>query len=100
MGRHGRGGCWRPSGARRTIRGYTIRGRYGRIDYVGVTNNPGRRASEHKRAGKRGKIKVETRAMSPASAKGWEAGRLANYRRTHRGSNPRYNRTRSGGWLY
>ena len=98
MRRYGQGGTSRSSSRARTTRGYTLRGRNNRINYVGVTNNLERRASEHKQAGKQGKLKVETRAMLPTSAKRWEAGRLETYRRSHSGRNPRHNRTRSGGW--
>ena len=93
---YGQVGKNRSSSGQRTTRGYTIRGRFGRINYVGVTNNPERRASEHKQAGKQGKLKVETRVLSPTSAKRWEAGRLETYRRNRGGKNPRHNRTRSG----
>ena len=60
MARRSQGGNWR-SGRRtyRPVRGYTLRGRNGRIRYFGVTNNPGRRASQHKRDGKTGKMRVE-----------------------------------------
>ena len=49
MARGSRGGG-RPSGG--GVRGYTLRGKNGKIDYVGTTNNPGRRAGEHKSEGK------------------------------------------------
>ena len=96
----GRGGARRSSGSRRGVRGYTLRGRNGRVNYVGVTNNPGRRASEHKEGGKRGSMNVETRGMSRESAQRWEARRLETYRRNHSGKNPPSNRTRSGGWRF
>ena len=99
MARFWRGGARRSPSRRRSVRGYTIRGKYGRVNYVGVTNNPTRRASEHSRAGKRGAMKVETRAMSRESARRWESRKLGVYRRNHAGKNPRFNRTRSGGWL-
>lgn len=83
-------------GKRRNVRGYTLRGRNGRINYVGVSNNPGRRAAEHKNAGKRGSMKVETQSMSRASARRWETRRLATYRRSHDGKNPPSNKSRSG----
>ena len=44
--------------------GYTIRGRGGRVKYVGITNNPRRRAAQHRRSGKRGQLRVETGGMS------------------------------------
>ena len=89
----------RPSGGNRGgVRGYTLRGRNGQINYVGVTNNPSRRAGEHRQDGKRGSMKVETSSMSRPTARRWEADRLGAYRRNHSGSNPQYNQTRSGGW--
>ena len=98
MARYGRSYGRMTSGGRRSARGYTLRGRYGRVNYVGVTNNASRRASEHRQDGKRGRMKVETRAMSRSAARRWEAGRLAAYRRNHAGRNPQHNQTRSGGW--
>ena len=80
------------------MRGYTLRGKNGRINYVGITNNPKRRAGELKSDGKSGKMKVETKSMPRNSARGWETKRLSKYRRTHDGDNPRQNQTRSGGW--
>ena len=53
MRRYGQGGKSSSlQQCQRTTLGYILRGRYGRINYVGVTNNPERRASEHKQAGK------------------------------------------------
>ena len=37
MARNGRIGASKTSGGRSKARGYTIRGKHGRIDYVGVT---------------------------------------------------------------
>ena len=92
----------RAAGRGGTVRGYTLRDSNGRIKYVGVSNtmgdNPRRRAAEHKRDGKRGKLKVETRPLSRAYARRWETGKIAGHRRNHRGKNPVHNKTRSGGW--
>ena len=88
----------RAAGKGGTVRGYALRDRKGRIKYYGVTNSPSRRAAEHKQDGKRGKLKVETRPMSRAYARRWEARKLAVYRKNHRGKNPVHNKTRSGGW--
>ena len=85
-------------GRRDPVKGYTLRGNKGRINYVGITNNPERRAKELKSDGKRGKMKVETKGMSRSSARTWEAKKLSNYRRTHNGKNPRHNQTRTGDW--
>ena len=83
----------------RAVRGYTLRGRGGRVNYVGISNNPRSRAVQHRRAGKSGRLRVETGGMSRKSARRWEGTRLAGHRRRHDGKNPRYNKTRSGGWL-
>ena len=72
---YGRRGRSSASKSRRTVRGYTLRGRNGRLAYVGVTNNPGRRAAEHRQDGKRGGMKVETRPMSREAARRWKACR-------------------------
>ncbi len=94
----GRNGRESYTSATQGVYGYTIRGRAGRVKYVGITNNPVRRAEEHRADGKRGILRVETRGMSRTTARKWEAGRLSKHRRTNAGKNPRYNKTRSGGW--
>ena len=98
MARYSRSRRRRATGTGGAVRGYTLRDSNGRIKYVGVSNNPRRRAAEHKRDGKRGKLKVETRPMSRAYARRWETGKIAGHRKTHRGKNPVHNKTRSGGW--
>lgn len=86
----------RTTASGKSVRGYTLRGKNGRINYVGITESPSRRAGEHKRKGKSGTMKVETRPMSKKSARRWESGRLTTYRRNHGGKNPRHNKTRQG----
>ena len=93
MARGSRGGG-RPSGG--GVRGYTLRVRNGKINYVGTTNNPGRRAGEHKSDGKSGRLQTETRPMSRGAAERWEANRLKTYRDNHGGKNPPHNRTKNG----
>ena len=73
MARYSRSGRRGAAGKGSIVRGYALRDRNGRVRYVGVSNNPSRRATEHKRAGKRGKLKVETRPLSRAEARRWEA---------------------------
>ena len=87
-------GSGRRSG--RNVRGYTLRGKSGKINYVGTTNNPQRRAAEHRSGGKPGRLKTETRPMSRESAKRWEGNRLKTYRSNHGGKNPPHNRTKEG----
>ena len=40
--------------------------------YAGVTNDPNRRAGEHKRAGRKGNMKVVGPRVTRQSALGWE----------------------------
>ena len=93
MARGSRGGG-RPSG--NGVRGYTLRGRNGKINYVGTTNNPGRRAAQHKSDGKSGQLQTETRPTSRGAAERWEASRLKTYRDNHGGKNPPHNKTQNG----
>ena len=93
MARGSRGGG-RPSG--NGVRGYTLRGRNGKINYVGTTNDPGRRAGEHKSDGKSGRLQTETWPMARGSAERWEANRLKTYRDNHGGKNPTHNKTKNG----
>ena len=81
----------------RDVRVYTLRGRRGRVNYVGITNNPRRRAAQHRRDGKEARLRVETGGMSRKAARRSESARLASHRRRHGGRNPRYNQTKSGG---
>ena len=78
---------------------YSIKSSKGRTKYLGVTNNPSRRASEHRKSGKLAsgdRFRVETRPVSRADAERVESAKLASYRGSHRGRNPRHNITRSG----
>ena len=93
MARGSRGGG-RPSG--NGVQGYTLRGRNGKINYVGTTNNPGRRAAQHKSDGKSGQLQTETRPTSRGAAERWEASRLKTYRDNHGGKNPPHNKTQNG----
>ncbi len=36
--------------------------------------------------------------MSRGKARRWEGAKLARFRKSNRGRNPTYNKTRSGGW--
>ena len=80
--------------------GYSLRNRYGKTTYVGISNNPFRRAQQHRKSGKVGKMRVETGRMSRRTARRWETKRLSGYRYRSGGRNPRYNKTRTGGRRY
>ena len=77
---------------------YSIKNSEGATTYVGSTNNPTRRAGEHRDSGKLGpkdKLVVETRAISRRSAEKVEAAKLGSHRRSQ-GSNPKHNVTNDG----
>lgn len=77
---------------------YSIKDQKGSTKYIGTTNNPSRRASEHRETGKlarKDKLVVETRAISRKSAESVERGKLASFRKEH-GRNPKHNTTNDG----
>ena len=77
---------------------YSIKGPKGSTKYIGTTNNPSRRASEHRESGKLGrndKLVVETKPIPRSSAERVEAAKLRSYRDRH-GRNPRHNATNDG----
>ena len=63
----------------------------GRIKYVGITNNPRRRAAQHRRAGKSGRLRVETGGLSRGKARRWGGAKLARFRKRIKGRNPTHN---------
>ena len=96
----GGGGVGRRKGRIRSGKAvqYSIKDRRGNTKYVGTTNNPRRRAAEHRETGKLGrgdKLVVETRAISRRSAESVERGKLASFCRKL-GRNPKYNTTDDG----
>ena len=72
---------------------YTLREK-AKIVGFGITNDLERREDEHREDGKRfTSMKQEGRRVTRESAEQWEEQRLEQYRRTHKGRNPRYNKT-------
>ena len=94
------GGGSRPKGQ---IKGgnavqYSIKGPKGETKYIGTTNNPTRRAAEHRESGKMGqsdRLRVETKAVSRPKAEKVEAAKLCTHRKAH-GGNPEHNTTNDG----
>ena len=77
---------------------YSIYDSKGKRTYVGTTNNPGRRASQHARAGKLtrgGEMVVESGRMSRKSAEKLEARKIQVHQRWT-GRLPRHNKTSDG----
>ena len=70
---------------------YELRDR-NRVVYIGITNDPDRREEHHRAEGKRfSRMWLIGRQTTRAAAERWEEERLASYRRSHGGKNPRYN---------
>ena len=77
---------------------YSIKDPKGTTKYIGTTNNPSRRAAEHKESGKIGggdKLVVETKPIPRTAAEKVEAAKLRSHRQTQ-GRNPKYNKTNDG----
>ena len=67
------------------------------VVYRGITKNPERREQEHRDAGLDFDRLVDTsRRMTPEGAKKQEEKNLETYRRSHGGSNPKYNQDDDG----
>ena len=67
------------------------------IVYIGTTNDTERREKEHKKEGKQfTKLETTSRKMTEEGAKEKEAEDLAQYRKTHEGRNPKYNKDSDG----
>ena len=55
------------------VYGYTLLDDFGKIVYVGITNNPRARRAEHRLDGKEfAELKIETKPMSRQAALQWE----------------------------
>ncbi|MBR4155493.1 MAG: GIY-YIG nuclease family protein [Bacteroidales bacterium] len=67
-----------------------------KIKYVGITDDPQRRESEHKRDKDFKKMEIIGRAVSRESAEKWETERINQYRRNHNGQVPPLNKTLNG----
>lgn len=64
-----------------------------KLVYYGITDDLARREAQHraKRWNFR-RMRKEGPAVTEHTARDWEQTRLENYRRGHRGRNPRYNK--------
>jgi len=77
---------------------YSIKDQRGNTKYIGTTNNPARRATEHRESGKLGKqdkLVVETKPIPRTSAERVEAAKLRSHRQNN-GRNPKHNVTSDG----
>ena len=65
--------------------------------YIGTTNDPDRRAEQHRQQHKRfTRMDITSRRMTEESAKQREAEQLEAFRRGHKRHNPRYNKDLTG----
>jgi predicted GIY-YIG superfamily endonuclease len=65
--------------------------------YKGTTNDPERREQQHREEGKRfTKLSPSSRKMTADGAKNKEEQQLKQFRRTHGGRNPQYNKDSDG----
>ena len=68
------------SGRWRYMYRYTLRVR-NRIVYFGITQDPERRAYQHEREGKPGKMRIQGRKVSLKTAEDWERRKIDAYRK-------------------
>lgn len=79
---------------RRNHTRYELRDK-GKVVYVGITSQPvDERVDQHQQDGKRfTSVKKAGPLVTKDSAEEWEENRLEQYRHSHKGKNPRYNKT-------
>ena len=66
-----------------------------KITYIGITNDPERREEQHRSEGKRfSHMRIIGPAVTKETAENWEEEALKNYRWSHGGKNPSYNKTK------
>jgi len=81
----------------RDTRKYELRDNSGKILYIGITNDLDRREAEHRADGKRFAELVQIgRATTRDAANQWETAAIQNYKDSHRGHLPRYNKNECG----
>ena len=77
--------------AKRDTVNYTLRqGR--KVVYKGITNNPERRAAEHKRSGKKFTSMTTSVKVSRKTAQKREKSKIKTFKKNHSGKKPRYNK--------
>lgn len=76
---------------KRTTYNYTLR-KSKTVVYKGITKNPTRRTSEHKRSGKRFTSITTGPKVTRSTARRRESSGIKSYERSHGGKKPRYNK--------
>jgi predicted GIY-YIG superfamily endonuclease len=83
--------------AERNTRKYELRDNSGRTLYIGITDDLERREAEHRDDGKKFAEMVQIgRATTREAASAWETAAIQDYKDSHRGHRPRYNKTDCG----
>ncbi len=63
-----------------------------RVVYIGITNDPDRREEDRAEGKRFSRMWLIGNRTTQMAAERWEKERLASYRRSHGGKNPRYNK--------
>ena len=64
--------------------------------YVGITDNPERRETEHRQDKDFDKMKIVGRKSTRDGAEQWETDRIQTYMKHHNGATPKYNKNTTG----
>ena len=67
-----------------------------KVVYVGITNDPKRRAQEHSTDKEFGNMVIVGPKVSRTTAEAWETERIQTYKQNHNGNRPQYNQNDSG----
>ncbi len=65
-----------------------------KVNYVGITNDPERRAQEH--SDMDGTLRIIGSRVTRSTAEQWEEERIRTYKAHHNGNRPKYNQNDSG----
>lgn len=81
--------------AERDTKKYVLK-RGNEVVYVGITNDPERRETQHRQEKAFDKMELVGRPCTRESAEQWEEDRIATYMRNHGGLTPKYNKNETG----
>ena len=67
-----------------------------KIVYIGITNDPERRETEHRKDKDFDKMRIIGNVSTLDGASKWETDRIQTYMNNHNGNTPRYNQNEHG----